>query len=119
MGVQGISPGTLIDVPTTGEVSLPEPTGGVGKPEVVAEKPPAAQTLSPAELKKIAAAFGDLVETLNTGVEVQFNRDAGRWVTKVTNRETHQVIKQIPPEELLKIAIKLKEFVGVLLDLEV
>jgi len=37
-------------------------------------------------------------------------------VVKVINKETGKVIRQIPPEEMLKIAKRMEEMSGILLD---
>ncbi len=62
-------------------------------------------------------------ELKNTLEEIKHNRlefsvheDTGRTVVKIIDQDTGEVIKQLPPEELLDLAEKLKEMSGVLFD---
>ena len=48
---------------------------------------------------------------------VQFeNNESGSLVVKVVDRQTNEVIRQIPPEELLELSKHLKELSGNLVD---
>ena len=49
---------------------------------------------------------------------VRFERDtgSGRLVVKITDRETDEVIRQIPSEELLELSRQLEELRGNLVD---
>lgn len=48
---------------------------------------------------------------------VQFeNNESGALVVKVVDRETNEVIRQIPPEDLLELSKHLQELTGNLVD---
>jgi len=51
---------------------------------------------------------------------LNFSKDesTGITVVKIINSETEEVIRQIPSEEILKIASKMQEVIGVLFDKE-
>lgn len=57
------------------------------------------------------------VEQLNAGplaaerLELRFVHDAGRnrSVIQLVNRETHEVVRQLPPEDVLRIARRMSE----------
>ena len=51
---------------------------------------------------------------LNTQLEIQIDKDTDIVVVKVIDRETNKVIRQIPPEYVLKIAKYLDEIAGLL-----
>jgi flagellar protein FlaG len=53
---------------------------------------------------------------LNTQLQIQIDKDTEMVVVKVIDRETKQVIRQIPPEYVLKIAKYLDEIAGLLLN---
>lgn len=44
----------------------------------------------------------------DTGLEFQRDPDSRRWVVKVVNRTTGDVVSQIPPEYVLRLAENLK-----------
>ena len=50
-----------------------------------------------------------------TGTRVYIDPATKRFVAQILD-ESHQVIKQIPPEELLRIAARFRELQGVLFD---
>lgn len=54
----------------------------------------------------------------NSDVRVGFyvHEETGRLVVQVVNRETGEVVKEIPPKRVLETMAKIKEFVGLLLD---
>ncbi|MBE0461870.1 MAG: flagellar protein FlaG [Halomonadaceae bacterium] len=70
---------------------------------------------------------GELVEPIqriNTamrvhGLEFDVSEESSRVVTRVIDRESGEVIRQIPAEEVLAIAERLEEIQGRLISLEV
>lgn len=54
------------------------------------------------------------------GYRVKFHQDerTGRFVCQLLDEETKEVIRQIPPEEVLALAAKLEEMVGLIFDRE-
>jgi uncharacterized FlaG/YvyC family protein len=57
----------------------------------------------------------DLLGT-NSEVSIAVDQATREIVVKVINSDTHEVIRQIPPEEALHLAHTLKKLQGVLLD---
>lgn len=57
------------------------------------------------------------LETLHS-VSLNFSRheESGRTMVKVLNKETDEVIREIPSEKVLDIATKIGEMVGILFD---
>lgn len=51
---------------------------------------------------------------------LNFSKDetTGTTVIKIVNSETEEIIRQIPSEEILKIASKMQDVIGVLFDRE-
>jgi len=54
----------------------------------------------------------------NVGLVFEVNQESRELVIKIVNRETHQVIRQIPAEEVLNLARLYKGAGGVLLRAE-
>lgn len=71
------------------------------------------------QLRDIANAFGEAVGLINKGVRVEIDESSKQIITQIVDRDTDEVIRQIPPEELLEVSRRLKAFVGTLLDLEI
>lgn len=54
----------------------------------------------------------------NRRLDFQVDKDTQRIVVKVIDTETDKVIKEIPPEQLVQLAAKIQEMVGLLVDEE-
>jgi flagellar protein FlaG len=71
------------------------------------------------DTNQVAKKVNPLLEMLdvqNSELSVSLEPITKRIVVKIVNAETKEVIKQIPPKELLELAEKLKEISGALLD---
>lgn len=62
-----------------------------------------------AELERISLAF-------NKKLRFSVNEDLDQVVVKVIDPETDKVIKELPPEELQRLHVKIKEMIGILFD---
>lgn len=63
-------------------------------------------------LKQIKAMTDDGLYS----VRFENDNDAGELVVKIVDRETDEVIRQIPPEDLLKLTQRLQDLRGNLVD---
>ena len=72
------------------------------------------EELDISRLKELVASARN---SLN-GVELQFSvhKPSGRMVTTVREKSSGKVLRQVPSSELLKIAAKVHEMVGMLFD---
>jgi flagellar protein FlaG len=54
-------------------------------------------------------------------VELRFSKhnDTGRTMIKVMDKENDEIIREIPAEEVLNLAAKIEEMIGILFDTEV
>ena len=80
----------------------------------------AAQGAKPAAIdaKTLQNALSNLtehVQNLQRALEFSVDKESGETVVKVVDSETKEVIRQIPSEELLAIANRLRSTAGVLL----
>ena len=75
------------------------------------------QTPSLVELSELAA---DVQKNMNIihNVNLQFsvNKESGRIMVTVTDETTGKVIREIPPEEIVRFADKFGEMVGMIFD---
>lgn len=57
------------------------------------------------------------IEILHSvGLSFAQHKDSGRTMVSVMNRDTDEVIRQIPAEDVLDMAVKMEEMVGLLFD---
>jgi flagellar protein FlaG len=96
---------------TTASRVLPGATSGQtkGKPQFAQE----ATFLNDAidKLKKAGDIF-------NRRLEFKVDEETHRIMVKVIDTETDKVIKEIPPEQIIELAAKIQEMVGLLVDEE-
>jgi flagellar protein FlaG len=60
------------------------------------------------------------IETMhNVGLKFSKHNETGRTMIKVLNKENDEVIREIPSEDVLDLAAKIEEMIGILFDREV
>jgi flagellar protein FlaG len=59
--------------------------------------------------------IGDI---FNRRLDFEVDEDTNRVIVKVIDTKTDKVIKEIPPEQLLQLAAKIQEMIGLLVDEE-
>ncbi len=83
------------------------------------EKKAAEENLSPQEAKEVVLTVQEELEKLNVRLVFNIDKDTKEVVVKVVDPKTNEVIRQIPPEELLEIRKRLDEIMGILFDVRV
>ncbi|RKQ64028.1 flagellar protein FlaG [Thermovibrio guaymasensis] len=71
---------------------------------------------SPEVLEKLVEELKKKLSMLNTQLQITIDKDTDITVVKVIDKQTNKVIRQIPPEYVLKIAKYLDEIAGLLLQ---
>ena len=66
------------------------------------------------QLKEAVKATNDFVSLVNNAVEFSLDDDTGITVVKVIDKNTKEVVRQIPSEEMLAIAKALDTVQGLL-----
>lgn len=72
--------------------------------------------------KQVEKAVDDVqrfVETMNNSLQFSIDDDSGRTVVKVVDKQTDEVLRQIPSEEMLDIARALGKLKGLLVEQKV
>ena len=72
--------------------------------------------IDPGDLGGIAEEMNKLVAVFNSRVAFSIDRDTGRAIMKVIDNETGEVIRQIPPEEMLGLIKRMDKILGMLID---
>ena len=68
------------------------------------------------DLMKAANELNKKFEMLNSQLKIEIDKDTGIKVAKIIDKETKEVIRQIPPEAILKIVKYLNEVTGLLFN---
>jgi flagellar protein FlaG len=77
--------------------------------------PPPEPPVSLADLERAIQRLSELISETQRSLRFQVDELSGRTVITVLDAETHEVVRQIPPPELLAVMRHL-ERVGALLD---
>ena len=67
-------------------------------------------------LEKGIEEINQNIRIFNTKLSFYIDEPTGRTVIKISDRETDEVIREVPPVEFLKIAAKLSDILGVIID---
>lgn len=117
----------------TRQIDMPLPASGTGKVEElkkITPRTPAADnhqaarskedkenSLSARALKEVATEINEIMDDLHTSLGFSIREELNNQVVvEIKDRKTHEIIKQIPAEELLTIKEKMEELTGLLLD---
>ena len=74
-------------------------------------------SLSAEDLKEVATEINEIMDDLQTSLGFSIREELNNQVVvEIKDRKTHELIKQIPAEELLTIKEKMEELTGLLLD---
>ncbi len=57
-----------------------------------------------------------VASTLDRRLQFSINRDLNEVVVKVVDRQTDKVIKELPPREIQRLHVRLREAIGLLID---
>ncbi len=69
-------------------------------------------------VQHMAELLNGILESLSRKIRLRIDEQHDMVVAQIVDREKNEVIKQIPPQELLDIMSRLQELVGLLLDRE-
>jgi flagellar protein FlaG len=74
------------------------------------------QALPREEIEQVAEFLSESANLFNVGLKFNINEDTDRVIVSVVNKDTEEVIRQIPPEEVVDLAKRLNEMAGVLFN---
>jgi flagellar protein FlaG len=85
----------------------------VSEPAANAEAPPVA--VDPEQLQKLVVEIKKQVQNLQRSLQFSVDEESGATVVKVVDSQTKEVIRQIPAEEMMTMASRLRSAAGGLL----
>ena len=68
----------------------------------------------PEEVKEAVKDIQDFVNTVTTDLRFTVDKETGRTIVSVVDSKTHQVVRQIPTEDIMKIARNIDRMQGLL-----
>lgn len=69
-----------------------------------------------ADLQHVIDDTNQMIRYVNERLEFSVHEATNRVMVKVFDRETDEVLREIPPEQMLDLVAKLQELVGILID---
>jgi flagellar protein FlaG len=102
----------------------PENTSVTNDSEIAEDKSGSLSKAAPEQLERVqlesvAQQLQDFMQSMNRSVHFQVDEDSGRDVIRVLDKQSGEVIKQYPSEEVLGLVSKLSQSAGLLVDEEV
>lgn len=68
------------------------------------------------KLQRIATAMAEYIQSIQRDLRIKIDDKTESIVIQVVSKNNGKVIRQIPPEEMLKLAAKMEEMVGVIFN---
>lgn len=96
---------------------IPAPGKSTDAPKAAQGQPAVGQV---GDISGMVAALNDLVyQVASTKITFDVDEATGHSVIRVLDKETGELIRQVPPEELLILAAKMKQLSGLIFSQEV
>lgn len=120
MNIQSISNNVLTSTTQARQQYAAQSSAGTARAPGEAEQ--VAQAQSPAEqqahsaenLSSAVKAVNDFVSSVNSDLKFSVDNDTGKTIVKVVDKNTDEVIRQVPSEEMMAIAKALDSIKGLL-----
>ncbi len=68
------------------------------------------------EILNVIGKLNNSLENINEKVSFSYHEENKRIIIKVIDRETKEVVREIPPKDIVKLSEHLKEYLGMLVD---
>ena len=109
----GQAPRPATDVPELRSTSAPSQTS---EQTNSTQQKPASRDIDVAQL---AEELSLVTEAFQKRLKFSINRELEMVVVKVIDTQTDKVIKELPPEEIQRLHVRIREAIGLLIDEEI
>ncbi|MFC3846936.1 flagellar protein FlaG [Helicobacter baculiformis] len=75
-----------------------------------------AQELKEQDLQKISKDLNEKMKRMHSDITFSYNEDIGGLVVTIKDDHGNRVIREIPPQEVIKLTKKMRDIVGILFD---
>jgi flagellar protein FlaG len=86
------------------------------KPESLRENEEYSEQELEDEVRESVKDINEIVDKVKEGLSFQIHEDTEKMMVKVVDLNTDEVIKELPPEEMLDLQARIHEMVGILID---
>ncbi len=107
-----------VDLAALRQAPAPAPNTSVQR---AAQDNPVFPPAQPVTQEAVAAAVQSAnayVQSVSTSIQFSLDRDSGRTVVKMVDKETEEVLRQFPSEEMLAISKSIDRMQGLLINRE-
>ena len=73
-------------------------------------------TMSEESVSQMTETFNKLMSKINCNLQFSYNKEADVLNVKMIDKETNEVIKEFPPEEMIENMIKARDWLGAFID---
>jgi len=73
-------------------------------------------SLSEEEIESIIKELNQFIQIFNTKIAFEIDKETKKTILRIVDVETNEVIRQIPPEELLQISRRISELLGLIIN---
>ena len=73
-------------------------------------------TMSEKSVSEMTETFNKLMDKINCDVEFKYNKEVEMFNVKMIDKQSGEVIKEFPPEEMIENMIKAKDWLGAFID---
>lgn len=73
-------------------------------------------SLSMDQMKELADDMNEIMDDLQTSIGFSIREENNQVIVQIKNRDTDELVRQIPSEELLVLKEKMEEFTGLIFD---
>ncbi|MDH3251262.1 MAG: flagellar protein FlaG [Ignavibacteria bacterium] len=80
------------------------------------ERPSYGEPAYAARAAEVVSELNEVAKVLHTNLQFSIDEKTKKIVVKVLDADTQKVIRQIPPEEVMKMSARIQELLGVLFD---
>ncbi|KLN52255.1 flagellar protein FlaG [Variovorax paradoxus] len=98
--------------------ALSERTAGKAAPESAAAPSDAVDEATPVQVAQAVKEVNASLQSRSVGLQFEMDEDTDKLIVKVVDRESGEVIRQIPSEEVVRIAKVLGKAPGLLVSRE-
>jgi flagellar protein FlaG len=78
--------------------------------------PKAAGDLSAEKTRALAVELNKALEQVECNYSVSVDDDTGMMVVRITDTETGDIVKQVPPQQVLDVSVSVEKIVGLLVN---
>lgn len=96
----------------------PKPAATPRRREKVPEGTRDEQVAQSIDFNEVVNNVNEFIHTLKTNLSFRYDEERQSTIITVKNEETGEVIRQIPPEEMIRLARTMKAMVGIIFNQE-